>query len=119
MAPFVSPFSLRKASVQGAITFRVADPARLAARIDFTIDLATGRWCSEPLEQVGGLLTQLAQQFVDDGAWNKRLHPGWAAQAGMTAAALARDGFVGATKLPGATRAPCVQRVRSSGQCRS
>lgn len=37
-------------------------------------------------------------EFVEDGAWNKRLHPGWAAQAGMTAAALAREGFVGATK---------------------
>ena len=56
----------QRVTVQGAITFRVADPARLAARIDFTIDLDTGRWCSEPLEQVGGLLTQLAQQFVID-----------------------------------------------------
>src|SRR6185295_2402203 len=34
----------------------------------------------------------------EDGAWNKRLHPGWAAQAGITAAALAREGFVGATR---------------------
>jgi 2-methylcitrate dehydratase PrpD len=37
-------------------------------------------------------------EFVEDGAWNKRLHPGWAAQAGITAAALAREGFVGATR---------------------
>lgn len=36
-------------------------------------------------------------EFLEDGAWNKRLHPGWAAQAGITAAALARQGFVGAT----------------------
>ncbi len=38
-----------------------------------------------------------SMEFLEDGAWNKRLHPGWAAQAGITAAALARQGFVGAT----------------------
>jgi 2-methylcitrate dehydratase PrpD len=37
-------------------------------------------------------------EFLEDGAWNKRLHPGWAAQAGITAASLARQGFVGATR---------------------
>ena len=52
--------------VQGAITFRVLDPQRLARRVDFSIDLATGRWKEAPLEQVAGLLTQLAQQFVID-----------------------------------------------------
>lgn len=37
-------------------------------------------------------------EFLEDGAWNKRMHPGWAAQAGMTAAAMGRQGFVGATR---------------------
>jgi len=36
-------------------------------------------------------------EFLEDGAWTKRLHPGWAAAAGITAASLARAGFVGAT----------------------
>jgi 2-methylcitrate dehydratase PrpD len=36
-------------------------------------------------------------EFLEDGAWTKRLHPGWAAAAGITAACLARAGFVGAT----------------------
>src|SRR4051794_35170337 len=40
--------------------------ARLARRVDFTIDLASGRWTQAPLEQVAALLTQLAQQFVID-----------------------------------------------------
>jgi regulator of protease activity HflC (stomatin/prohibitin superfamily) len=53
-------------SVQGVITFRVADPRRLADRVDFTIDVRHGRWQQTPLEQVAGLLTQLAQQFVID-----------------------------------------------------
>ncbi|HEX6319789.1 MAG TPA: MmgE/PrpD family protein [Burkholderiales bacterium] len=30
-------------------------------------------------------------QFLDDGAWTKRIHPGWAAAGGITAASLAAD----------------------------
>lgn len=37
-------------------------------------------------------------EFLEDGAWTKRMHPGWAAQAGLTAAALGREGFVGPTR---------------------
>jgi len=36
-------------------------------------------------------------EFLEDGAWTKRLHPGWAAQAGITAACLAQQGFTGAS----------------------
>jgi len=53
-------------AVQGVITFRVAQPQALARRVDFTLDLETGRWAQAPLEQVAGLLSQLAQQFVVD-----------------------------------------------------
>ncbi|MDQ3609297.1 MAG: SPFH domain-containing protein [Actinomycetota bacterium] len=56
----------QEVTVQGAITFRVTDAARLARRVDFAIDLDEGFWPHAPLEQVGGLLTQLAQQFVID-----------------------------------------------------
>ena len=38
----------------------------------------------------GGIIEYLAE-----GAWTKRLHAGWAAQAGMRAALLGRGGFVG------------------------
>ena len=38
----------------------------------------------------GGIIEYLA-----DGAWTKRLHPGWAAQSGIRAALLARQDFVG------------------------
>ncbi|MBK5103530.1 MAG: MmgE/PrpD family protein [Burkholderiales bacterium] len=34
-------------------------------------------------------------EFLNDGAWTKRMHPGWAGVAGYTAATLARHGFVG------------------------
>src|ERR1700686_4597621 len=46
----------------------------------------------------GGIIEYLAE-----GAWTKRLHPGWAAQSGIRAALLARAGFVGPrTVLEGA-----------------
>ncbi|MFY0634268.1 MAG: MmgE/PrpD family protein [Vannielia sp.] len=38
------------------------------------------------------------QVFLEEGAWTKRLHPGWAANAGITAATLARHGFIGPTR---------------------
>jgi 2-methylcitrate dehydratase PrpD len=37
-------------------------------------------------------------EFLENGAWTKRMHPGWAAHSGITAAALARQGFVGPTR---------------------
>jgi 2-methylcitrate dehydratase PrpD len=41
-------------------------------------------------------------EFLEDGSWVKRLHPGWAAQSGIQAAALAQEGFTGpATALEG------------------
>lgn len=57
-------------------------------------------------------------EFLEDGSWTKRQHPGWAAFCGMTAAALAGQGWVGppavyegrfglyATHLPGADTDP-------------
>ena len=39
---------------------------------------------------VGGL-----GEYLVDGAWTKRLHPGWAAHCGLHAARLAREGFTG------------------------
>jgi regulator of protease activity HflC (stomatin/prohibitin superfamily) len=53
-------------TVQGVVTYRVVDPQRVARRIDFTVDLDTGRWTQTPLEQLAGLVMQLAQQFVID-----------------------------------------------------
>ncbi|HSA90304.1 MAG TPA: MmgE/PrpD family protein [Burkholderiales bacterium] len=34
-------------------------------------------------------------EYLADGAWTKRFHPGWAAQAGIRAALLAEAGFTG------------------------
>ncbi len=34
-------------------------------------------------------------EYLAEGAWTKRLHPGWAAQSGIRAALLAQGGFIG------------------------
>ena len=52
--------------MQATVAYRVVDPAVAAARIDFGIDPDRGVWRAAPLEQVGGLLTELAQQHALD-----------------------------------------------------
>lgn len=42
------------------------------------------------LSMAGGSL-----EFLEDGAWTKRLHPGWAASSAIAAATLAGHGYVG------------------------
>ncbi|MER6569666.1 SPFH domain-containing protein [Streptomyces sp. NPDC001093] len=53
-------------SVQATVTYRIADPAVAAARLDFSIDPDTGVWRGSPLEQLGTLLTETAQQHALD-----------------------------------------------------
>lgn len=61
------------------------DAARLAAALGIAGSQAAG-----------------SMEFLADGAWTKRLHPGWAACAGVHAAALAEAGFAApATILEG------------------
>jgi 2-methylcitrate dehydratase PrpD len=38
------------------------------------------------------------QVFLEEGAWTKRLHPGWGAVGGITAATLAKNGFFGPSR---------------------
>lgn len=51
-------------TVQATVTYRVADAEVAARRIDFGIDPDRGAWRAAPLEQVGSLLTELAQQHA-------------------------------------------------------
>ncbi|MEU7417609.1 SPFH domain-containing protein [Streptomyces antibioticus] len=53
-------------AVQATVTYRVSDPAVAAARLDFSIDPDTGVWRGAPLEQLGTLLTETAQQHALD-----------------------------------------------------
>jgi len=40
-----------------------------------------------------------SREYSEETAWNKRVHPGWAAVSGITAAMLARQGFTGPTRV--------------------
>ncbi|MER6466772.1 SPFH domain-containing protein [Streptomyces sp. NPDC048409] len=51
-------------AVQATVTYRIGDPALAAARLDFSIDPGTGAWRGTPLEQLGTLLTETAQQHA-------------------------------------------------------
>ena len=70
----------------------------------FGCTLAAGRLLglnAKQLMNAQGLAVSMASgsmEFLEDGAWNKRFHPGWAAAAGITAAAVAKEGFVGISK---------------------
>lgn len=62
-----------------------SDADRLTAALGIAASMASG-----------------VMEFLEDGSWVKRLHPGWAAQSGIQAGALAREGFTGpATALEG------------------
>ena len=54
--------------VQGTIGWHVVDPELLASRVDFSINLATGRLQGEPLERIearlGGIAGQAALQYL-------------------------------------------------------
>ena len=51
---------------------------------------------------IAGSCASGVMEFLEDGSWVKRLHPGWAGHAGAVAATLARGGFTGpATILEG------------------
>lgn len=51
-------------TVQGVVTYRVADPRTLAQRIDFTIDLVSGAYKKQPLEKIALVLSQLSHEHA-------------------------------------------------------
>ncbi|MEY8240180.1 MAG: MmgE/PrpD family protein [Cycloclasticus sp.] len=57
---------------------------------------------ADEMEMAQGIVMSMASgnfQFLEDGAWTKRYHPGWAAVSGIMAATFAKAGYVG-PKLP-------------------
>jgi regulator of protease activity HflC (stomatin/prohibitin superfamily) len=90
-------------TVQATVTYRVADPAIAATRIDFGVDPEAGTWRATPLEQLGSLLTELAQQHTLDTV--ARMELGEALATGMAtvrervAGGLASDGRLAETGI--------------------
>ncbi|HEY6409144.1 MAG TPA: MmgE/PrpD family protein [Ktedonobacteraceae bacterium] len=48
---------------------------------------------------IAGSMAAGSMAYLHDGAWTKRLHPGWSSHAGIIAARLAGTGFVGPTAI--------------------
>lgn len=48
---------------------------------------------------IAGSQASGSMEFLTDGAWTKRFHPGWSAFSGIHAALLAREGFIGPTTI--------------------
>ncbi|MGH9284520.1 MAG: SPFH domain-containing protein, partial [Acidimicrobiales bacterium] len=90
-------------TVQATVTYRVADPALAAARIDFGIDPGDGEWRAMPLEQVGSMLTELAQQHTLDllagMTLTRALAEGMAAVRGRISSGLGNDPRLAGTGL--------------------
>jgi len=53
-------------TIQGLLTYRTVDAEQLAERIDFNLELNRGIWRAQPLEKVGLMLSQLAQEYALD-----------------------------------------------------
>ena len=48
---------------------------------------------------IAGSQTSGSMEYLAQGAWTKRLHPGWASHSGIWAALLAQSGFTGPTTI--------------------
>jgi regulator of protease activity HflC (stomatin/prohibitin superfamily) len=97
MALFVKGRSqdFQTVAVQGTLTWRVADPELLAARVDFTIALNTGSWTAEPIQRIetrlAGLVNQAVLQYLAQAPVRALLDAGPDPLRGVLQAALARD----------------------------
>ena len=81
--------------MQGSIGWHVADPERLAARVDFSLDLRTGRLQGEPVERIeariAGLANQSVLQFLGTAPVRALLDAGPEVLRGQVQATLAND----------------------------
>ncbi|MFQ5692661.1 MAG: MmgE/PrpD family protein, partial [Nitrospinota bacterium] len=71
----------------------------------FATSLVAGKAWGSPADQmvhalgICGSMAAGSMEFLTDGAWTKRLHPGWAAHSGLVAARMARRGFSGPREI--------------------
>ena len=75
----------------------VAGPFAAAAIGSRILGLTEGQ-TANALGMAGSQSAGLMQMLID-GTWVKRLHPGWGAQAGLTTALLAAEGFTGSPEV--------------------
>jgi regulator of protease activity HflC (stomatin/prohibitin superfamily) len=64
---------LQDVTVPGTVTYRFADPALAAHRVDFSIDLRKGFWLARPLEVVGAMIHGATAAAVTAGVADRDL----------------------------------------------
>jgi len=89
-ASLVAPKRIHKA---GFHPTAVLGALGAAAGVATALRLSTSHFVNS-LGIVGSMASGIIE-YLAEGAWTKRMHPGWAAQAGIRAVDLARHGFVG------------------------
>ena len=89
-ASLVAPTRIHRAGFHPTAVFGALGAA---AGVATARPLAPEHWVNA-LGIVGSAASGIIE-YLAEGAWTKRLHPGWAAQAGIRAADLARAGFIG------------------------
>ncbi len=74
---------LQDLAVTLTVSFRFVDPKLVAGRIDFAVSPESGRWTGNPLEQVQGLVTELAKGQVMDAVAPMTLRDAITSGAGL------------------------------------
>ena len=67
----------------------------MAAAVGVSAALGLSRKQSVDALGIAGSMAGGIIEYLAEGAWTKRLHAGWAARAGLHAARIAREGFLG------------------------
>lgn len=62
-------------AVQGTILWRASDPEKLGDRIDMTINLKTGFFVGQPIEQINNVLVSLTRQFATGYVKENEIRP--------------------------------------------
>ncbi len=87
------------AAAQGGFHTRGYHPTGLVGVFGAALSASKlGHLTAKQMEDAQGIALSQSSgnlEFLSDGAWTKRMHPGWAATSAITAAALAKEGFKG------------------------
>jgi len=68
-----------------------------AAGVSSALGLNAAQWVNAL--GIAGSMASGIIEYLAEGSWTKRMHPGWAAQAGYRAARMAQEGFTGPRTL--------------------
>ena len=90
----VAPKRVHKAGFHPTAVFGALGAA---AGVATALRLSEAQWVNAL--GIAGSMASGIIEYLAEGAWTKRMHPGWAAQAGYRAARMAQEGFTGPRTL--------------------